>query len=53
MDLYGYLFRGLKYLFLYRIFVWNGCLVRFVVLNGRKICIEKMLGFRGDAILLF
>ena len=25
--LYGYLFRVLKYLFLCRILVWNGCLV--------------------------
>ena len=24
-----------------------------VVLNGGKICIEKMLGFRGDAVRLF
>ena len=24
-----------------------------VVLNRRKICIEKMLGFRGDAIRFF
>ena len=24
-----------------------------VVLNGRKICIEKMLGFRGDAVRFF
>ena len=24
-----------------------------VVLNGGKICIEKMLGFRGDAVLFF
>ena len=24
-----------------------------VVLNGGKICIEKMLGFRGDAIRFF
>ena len=27
MILYGYLFGGLKYLFLCRILVWNGCLV--------------------------
>ena len=25
--LYGYFFRGLEYLFLCRIFVWNGCLI--------------------------
>ena len=25
----------------------------FVVLNGGKICIEKMLGFRGDAVRFF
>ena len=24
-----------------------------VVLNGGKICIEKMLGFRGDAVRFF
>ena len=24
-----------------------------VVLNGRKICIEKMLGFRGDVVRFF
>ena len=24
-----------------------------VVLNGRKICIEKMLGFKGDAVWFF
>ena len=24
-----------------------------VVLNGGKICIEKMLGFRGDAVCFF
>ena len=24
-----------------------------VVLNGGKICIEKMLGFRGDVVLFF
>ena len=24
-----------------------------VVLNGRKICIEKMMGFRGDVVRFF
>ena len=52
--LYGYLFGGLQYLFLCRILVWNGYLVWLfglvVVLNGGKICIDKMLGFRGDAV---
>ena len=42
--------------FVYGKCVWNFgielfCLV--VVLNGEKICIEKMLGFRGDAIKIF
>ena len=61
--MYGYLFRGLEYLFLCRILVWNKslrygylmewlfCLV--VVLDGGKICIEKMLGFREDAVRFF
>ena len=30
-----------------RLFGW------VVVLNGGKICIEKMLGFRGDAVRFF
>ena len=25
----------------------------FVVLNGGKICIEKMVGFRGDVVYIF
>ena len=39
--------------------VWNtsfcveSLLGLVVVLNGGKICIEKMLGFRGDAVLFF
>ena len=39
------------------IFVSNPCLERLfglvVVLNGGKICIEKMLGFRGDFVHFF
>ena len=61
--MYGYLFEGLEYLLLCRIVVWNKSL-RYgylrewlfglvVVLNEGKICIEKMLGFRGDAVLFF
>ena len=38
-------------------FVYNPCLEWFfglvVILNGGKICIEKMLGFRGDAVCFF
>ena len=62
-DLYGYLFGGLEYLFLCRILVWNeslryGYLMEWlfglvVVINGGKICIEKMLGFRGDVVRFF
>ena len=51
--LYGFLFGGLQYLFLCRIIVWNGFFCLVVVLNGGKICIEKMLGFRGDAVHFF
>ena len=61
--MYGYLFGGLEYLFLCRILVWNKSL-RYVylmewlfglvmVLNGGKICIEKMLGLRGDVVRFF
>ena len=53
MDLYGYLFGGLEYLFLCRILVWNGCLVWLWSSMEEKICIEKMLGFRGDAVRFF
>ena len=35
----------------YKCVIWLFGLVG--VLNGGKICIEKMLGFRGDAILFF
>ena len=43
---------------MYRICVWKICVWNFgielfglvVVLNGGKICIEKILGFRGDAV---
>ena len=62
-GMYGYLFGGLEYLFLCRILVWNkslryGYLMEWyfglvVVLNGGKICIEKMLGFRGDVVPFF
>ena len=62
--MYGYLFEGLEYLFfLCRILVWNkslryGYLMEWffglvVVLNGGKICIEKMLGFKEDAVRFF
>ena len=59
-DLYGYLFGGLEYPILCRILVWNkylryGYLMEWlfglvVVLNGGKISIEIMLGFRGDVV---
>ena len=62
-GMYGYLFGGLEYLFLCRILVWNkylryGYLMEWlfglvVVLNGGKICIEKMWGFKGDAVCFF
>ena len=62
-GMYGYLFGGLEYLFLCRILVWNkslryGYLMEWffglvVVLNEGKICIEKMLGFRGDVVRFF
>ena len=39
------------------LFVWNPYLEWLfglvVVLNGGKICIDKMLGFRGDAVRFF
>ena len=35
----------------YKCVIWLFGLV--VVLNGRKNCIEKMLGFRGDVVLFF
>ena len=46
---------------MYRICVWKICVWNFgielfglvVVLNGGKFCIEKMLGFRGDAVKIF
>ena len=46
---------------MYRIYVWKICVWNFgieffglvVVLNGEKICIEKMLGFRGNAVKIF
>ena len=50
---YGYLFGGLEYLFLCRILVWNGCLVWLWSSIEEKICIKKMLGFRGDVVRLF
>ena len=51
--LYGYLFRGLEYLFLCRILVWNGFLVWLWSSIEENFCIEKMLGFRGNVILFF
>ena len=47
--------------YMYRICVWKICVWNFgielfglvMVLNGGKICIEKMLGFRGDAVKIF
>ena len=52
-----------EYLFLFIILVWNkslryGYLMEWlfglvVVLNGGNICIEKMLGFRGDVVRFF
>ena len=50
--LYGYLFGGLEYLFLCRILVWNGCLVWLLSSMEEKF-VEKMLGFRGDAVRFF
>ena len=46
---------------MYRICVWKICFWNFgielfelvVVLNGGNICIEKMLGFRGEAVKFF
>ena len=45
MDTVG----GLAYLF----FFVESLFGLVVVLNRGKICIEKMLGFRGDAVLFF
>ena len=47
--------------YMYRIYVHKICVWNFgielyglvVVLNGEKICIEKMLGFKGDAVKIF
>ena len=47
--------------YMYIICVWKICVWNFgielfglvVVLNGGKICIEKMLGFRGDVVKKF
>ena len=47
--------------YMYRICVWKICVWNFdiklfglvVVLNGGKICIEKMLGFRGNVVKNF
>ena len=47
--------------YMYRICVWKICVWNFdiklfglvVVLNGGKICIEKMLGFRGNVVKKF
>ena len=47
--------------YMYRICVWKICVWNFgielfglvVVLNGGKICIEKMLSFRGDVVRFF
>ena len=46
---------------MYRIYVWKICVWNFgielfglvVVLNGGKICLEKMLDFRRDAVKIF
>ena len=46
---------------MYRICVWKICVWTFgielfglvVVLIGGKFCIEKMLGFKGDAVKFF
>ena len=46
--LYGYLCGGLKYLFLFRILFGL-----VVVLNEGRICMKKMLGFRGAAVHFF
>ena len=40
----------------WKIYVWNFGIELFglvVVLNGGKMYIEKMLGFRGDAVKIF
>ena len=40
----------------WKICVWNFCIELFglvVILNGGKVCIEKMLGFKGDAVNFF
>ena len=47
--LYGHLFRGLEYLFLCRILVWNGCLVWLWSSMEKKLYRENV-GFRGDAV---
>ena len=47
--LYGYLFGGLEHL----LFVYNPCLEWLWSSIEEKICIEKMLGFRGDAVHFF
>ena len=47
--------------YMYRICVWKICVWNFgielfglvVVLNGGKICIKKMLDFRGDVVKIF
>ena len=47
--------------YMYRICVWKICVWNFgielfglvMVLNGGNICIEKMLGCRGDAVKIF
>ena len=47
--------------YMYRIYVWKICVWEFgielfglvVVLNGGKICIKKMLGFREDVVKIF
>ena len=46
--LYGYLFRGLEYLFCV-----ESLFGMVVVLIRGKFCIKKMLGFRGDVVRLF
>ena len=53
--LYGYLFGGLEYLFFFCVesLFGMGLFGLVLVLNGEKICIEKMLGFRGDAVRFF
>ena len=47
--------------YMYRICVWKICVWNFgieffglvAILNGGKFCIEKMLGFREDAVKIF